>query len=49
VTLVGKSWDFHVRTCWRPSLEENLEMIRSSVAFMKRPGKEVIYDGEHFF
>lgn len=49
VTLVGKSWDFHVTHVLETSLEENLEMIRSSVAFMKKQGKEVIYDGEHFF
>lgn len=49
VTLVGKSWDFHVTHVLETSLEENLEMIRSSVAYMKSQGKEVIYDGEHFY
>ena len=49
VTLVGKSWDFHVTHVLETTLAENLEMIRSSVAFMKSQGKEVIYDGEHFY
>jgi 2-isopropylmalate synthase len=29
--------------------EENLAMIRDSVAFLKNAGKEVVYDAEHFF
>src|SRR5208337_2445283 len=29
--------------------DENLELIRESVAFLKSKGKEVIYDSEHFF
>lgn len=49
VTLVGKSWDFHVRHVLATSLEENLAMVRDSVAYMKDQGKEVIFDAEHFF
>ncbi|MDI6814003.1 MAG: citramalate synthase [Desulfitobacteriaceae bacterium] len=49
VTLVGKSWDLHVFHVLETTLEENLRMIGSSVAFMKAHGKEVIYDAEHFF
>lgn len=49
VTLVGKSWDLHVFHVLETTLEENLRMIGSSVAFMKVRGKEVIYDAEHFF
>ncbi len=49
VTLVGKSWDLHVFHVLETTLEENLRMIGSSVAFMKAQGKEVIYDAEHFF
>src|SRR5688500_2174992 len=30
-TVVGKTWDFHVREVLRVSLEENLSMIRESV------------------
>jgi 2-isopropylmalate synthase len=48
-TLVGKSWDFHVRNVLRVSAEENLEMIRDSVALLTAEGRELIYDAEHFF
>ena len=49
VTIVGKTWDLHVREVLRVSLRENLAMIRESVAYLKAMGKEVIYDAEHFF
>lgn len=49
VTLVGKSWDLHVRDVLNADPEENLAMIAESVAYMKENGKEVIYDAEHFF
>ncbi len=48
-TVVGKTWDFHVTDVLRVSLEENLAMIRDSVAFLVAAGREVIYDAEHFF
>ena len=49
VTIFGKSWDFHVTEIIRTSLEENLRMIGETIAFLKKRGKEVIYDAEHFF
>ncbi len=49
VTIFGKSWDFHVTDIIRTSLEENLNMIRDTIAFLKEKGKEVIFDAEHFF
>lgn len=49
VTLVGKSWTLHVTHVLETTLEENLAMIRDSVAYFKAQGKEVIYDAEHFF
>jgi 2-isopropylmalate synthase len=49
ITIFGKSWDLHVKTALGISLKENLDLIRDSVAFLKSRGKEVIYDGEHFF
>ncbi len=49
VTIVGKSWDLHVRDVLGVSLEENLRMIGDSVAFFAAHGREVIYDAEHFF
>ena len=49
VTIVGKTWDLHVTEVLRVSLEENLAMIRDSIAFVKSEGREVIYDAEHCF
>jgi len=49
VTLVGKSWDLHVRDVLRCSLEDNLAMIADSVRYIKSKGLETIYDAEHFF
>ena len=47
--LVGKTWDFHVETALKTSLEENLEMIRQSVAAARERGRESMFDCEHFF
>jgi 2-isopropylmalate synthase len=49
VTLVGKSWTLHVEKVLETTLDENLEMIRDSVAYFKTLDKEVVYDAEHFF
>ncbi len=49
VTIFGKSWDLHVRDVLKTTPEENLRMIKDSLRFMKKKGKEVIFDGEHFF
>jgi 2-isopropylmalate synthase len=49
VALVGKSWTLHVIDVLRATPEENLRMIRDSVAYLKAQGKEVVYDAEHFF
>ncbi|MGB0738605.1 MAG: citramalate synthase [Planctomycetaceae bacterium] len=48
-TVVGKTWDLHVTEVLRVSLEENLAMIRDSIAFVKSQGREAIYDAEHCF
>ena len=47
--LVGKTWDFHVETALKTSLDENLEMIEQSVAAAKARGREAMFDCEHFF
>ena len=49
VTLVGKTWDLHVRDDLRISQKANLEMIADSIAYMKKRVDEVIFDAEHFF
>jgi 2-isopropylmalate synthase len=49
VTVVGKTSMLHVREVIRTTPEENLRIIRESLAYLKSHGREVIYDAEHFF
>jgi 2-isopropylmalate synthase len=49
VTIVGKTWDLHVREILNTTLEENLRMIGDSVGHCRQAGREVFYDAEHFF
>jgi 2-isopropylmalate synthase len=49
ITLVGKTWDLHIREVLGTTLEENLRMIADSVACCRAAGREVFYDAEHFF
>ncbi|MEA2101370.1 MAG: citramalate synthase [Thermodesulfobacteriota bacterium] len=51
ITLFGKSWDTHVSGpgglgC---SLDENLRIIRDSIAYLKGIVPVVFFDAEHFF
>jgi 2-isopropylmalate synthase len=49
VTIFGKTWDLHVTAALKIPLARNCEIIRTSVAYLKSHGREVIYDAEHFF
>jgi 2-isopropylmalate synthase len=49
ITLVGKTWDFHVTDVLAATLDENVDMIADSIAYLRSVGREVIYDAEHFF
>jgi 2-isopropylmalate synthase len=49
VCIVGKTWPLHVTEVFQVSLEENLAMIRDTVSYLKKHGREVLYDAEHFF
>lgn len=49
VTIFGKSWDLHVNTVLKISLNENLDIIADSVDFLKSAKKKVFFDAEHFF
>ncbi len=49
VTIVGKTWDFHVTNILETTLEENLAMIGDSIRFLKSKGLTVFFDAEHFF
>ncbi len=49
VTIVGKSWDLHVREILAIPLKRNIEMITDSLAFLRPHFARVIFDAEHFF
>ena len=49
VTMVAKTSRLHVTHVLETTLDENLAMIRDSVAYFKTLGKEVMHDAEHFF
>ncbi len=49
VTIVGKTWDLHVRDDLRISKKANLEVISDSIAYLKKRVDQVFFDAEHFF
>lgn len=48
-TVFGKAWLYQVSEVLGATAEENIRLIRDSVAFLVSSGKEVIFDAEHFF
>jgi len=49
VTIVGKTWDFHVSEALKISNEENFELITDSINYLSKRVDEVFFDAEHFF
>jgi len=49
ITVVAKTWDFHVTTALNIGLDDNLVLIRETVSYLKDSGFEVFLDAEHFF
>ena len=49
VTIFGKSWGFQVTEVLKTSLEENINMVAETIAFLKSMKREVFFDAEHFF
>jgi 2-isopropylmalate synthase len=49
ITLFGKTWTFHVTEALGVTLEENLDMIGESIAYLRAKNRRVFYDAEHFF
>lgn len=47
--IFGKAWDVHVTETLQTTLEENVRMVRESVAYLKDQGRTVFFDAEHFF
>jgi len=49
ITIFGKSWDIHVRDALRIELEDNLQIIEDSLAYLRPHVEFLFYDAEHFF
>lgn len=49
VVIFGKSWGFQVTDILKTTLKENLAMIKDTCQYLKKKGKRVFYDAEHFF
>jgi 2-isopropylmalate synthase len=49
ITIVGKSWDLHVREGLRTELSENLAMIADTISYLKSCDRAILYDAEHWF
>lgn len=49
ITIFGKTWLLHVVDVIKTTPEENLAMIKDTVAYLVANGRKVIYDAEHFY
>ena len=49
ICIVGKSWDYQVDVALGIPREENVAIIGSSIAEIKKRGREPLLDAEHFF
>ncbi len=49
VCLVGKTWDFHIKTALEITTQENVAMIAQSISHAISRGRDTMFDAEHFF
>jgi len=49
ITIFGKSWDVHVHDALQIELEDNLQIIEDSLAYLRPRVRHLLYDAEHFF
>jgi len=49
IIVFGKCSDLHVSKVLGTTKQENLDMIYDTVSYLKKSGKEVFFDAEHFF
>lgn len=49
VSIVGKASLFHVKQVLKIEPEENLQMIKDTLKYLREQGKQVFFDAEHFF
>ncbi|OGH24962.1 MAG: citramalate synthase [Candidatus Levybacteria bacterium RIFCSPLOWO2_01_FULL_39_24] len=49
ITIFGKSWMDHVKYALKTTGTKNLDTIFRTVEFLRKSGRDVFYDAEHFF
>jgi 2-isopropylmalate synthase len=49
VTIFGKTDVFHVKNALQVSTDTNLQMIKNTILYLRKNGKRVFFDAEHFF
>ncbi len=49
ISIFGKSWRLHSEKSLGLTDDQNEELIYKSVLFLKKNGRKIIYDAEHFF
>lgn len=49
VSVFGKAWDLHVKKALQVSDQENLDIVRDTITYLKSNARKVIFDAEHFF
>lgn len=49
LTVFGKTWDLHVTKALGITLDENLELISSTMSYLKDKGFPAFFDAEHYF
>lgn len=47
--IFGKAWTLHTKTILGVSKAENLDMISRTIEFLRKNGRSVYFDAEHFF
>jgi 2-isopropylmalate synthase len=49
ITVFGKSWDFHATHALKVSLEENIDLIRNTLSYLRPRVDILFFDAEHFY
>lgn len=49
VSIFGKAWDMQVTEILGINPEDNIEMVKDSIDYLKNAGRFVIFDAEHFY
>ncbi len=49
LVIFGKTWDLHVTEVLKTTCDENLRMIRDTLAHARAHAERVVFDAEHFY